>query len=71
MGWVVLLNRESGQFNDLSAFESGLMGTEADAGPIRGLLRVREGIAVRNERGQEFMDEMWMRTTMTCALSEA
>ena len=46
------------------------MGAEADAGPVGGLLRVREGVAVLDERGDEFVREVWMRAAVAGALRE-
>ena len=47
------------------------MGAEADAGPIGGLLRVRERLAIVHERRQELVHEVWMRAAVACALGEA
>ena len=46
------------------------MGAEAYTSPIGGLAGVGERIALFDQRGQEFVDQMWMRATMTGALGE-
>ena len=46
------------------------MGAEADAGPVGGLFGVGIGVAVLNERGEKFVDEMRVRAAVTCTLGE-
>ena len=46
------------------------MRAEADAGPVRGLLRVREWIAIFDKGGDKFVREVGMRTAVAGALRE-
>ena len=47
------------------------MRAEADAGPVRGLAGVGEGLAVFDERHDEFVGQMRVRAAVAGALGEA
>src|SRR5688572_20627400 len=46
---------ETRQFYNRAAFERGLMGAQSDAGPVGGLLCVRERLAFFHERHEKFI----------------
>lgn len=61
---------EVGQGNDLSALHRGFVGADPGAGPVDGLVDVREGRPVFNDARDEFVDEVWVRATVSAALRE-
>src|ERR1051326_1736062 len=62
---------EGGELDDGASLEGGLVGAEADAGPVGGLSGVGEGIAILAQGADKFMREMRMRAAVAGPLHEA
>ena len=62
--------RERGEFADFAAGHRGLMGEDAGAGPIGGLARIRERLALGEERLDEFVGEVRMGAAVPASLRE-
>src|ERR1051325_7380478 len=62
---------EGWKLADGAAFECGLVGAKADAGPVGGLSGVGEGFAILDQGADKFMGEVRMRAAVAGALHEA
>ena len=62
--------RELGQLDGDAALQGGLVGEDADAGPVGGEGRVRPRIAVVAQGTHHFVDEVWVRAAVAAALNE-
>src|SRR6266849_3509359 len=64
------LQSKGREFDNRAAFEGGLVGAEADTGPVGRLAGVGERVVAGGERGKEFVHEMRMRAAVAGALGE-
>ena len=62
---------ERRQFYNRPALQRRLMRAQPHTGPVRRLLRIREGVATLDQRAEKLMDQTWMRPAMARALGEA
>ena len=68
---MVVSNAPGGQLHDLAALQRGLVGAEADAGPVGGLFGIWERIAILDERADDLVREVRMAAAVAAALDEA
>src|SRR5262245_17899136 len=66
----MLRQRERRQLDDLAPLHRRLVRENADAGPVRGLDRVRVRVAILDESVDELMHQMRMRPAVAAALYE-
>lgn len=54
----MLVQCKAWEFHDLAALDSALVGADSDAGPVGARDRIGPRIAILNEGGSKFMDEV-------------
>src|SRR6185436_4951510 len=67
---MALTQRELRQPHDFAPLEGGLVGDDADAGPVGGEGGVGPGVAAGGEGGDELVDEVRMRAAVAAPLNE-